>query len=113
MSELARVRTHRDGATQLVQVTGEVDLSNARDILDAVGHSVPDDATRIVLDLSGTTYIDSAGIATLFRLSERLHHRRQELRLVVPQTSPIRAVIELTRLSQVIPVDDVATGPAE
>jgi anti-anti-sigma factor len=107
MSELARVRTHREGATQLVRITGEVDLSNARDVIDAVGHAVPDDVTRIVLDLTDTTYVDSAAIATLFRLSERLRDRRQDLRLVVPRASPIRAVIELTRLSQVIPVDEV------
>ena len=114
MSELARVRTQRDGTTQLVRITGEVDLSNARDVIDAVAHSVPDDVTLIVLDLSDTTYVDSAAIATLFRLSERLRDRRQDLRLVVPKASPIRAVIELTRLSQVIPVDEVApTGPAD
>ncbi|MGO4599118.1 STAS domain-containing protein [Terrabacter sp. 2RAF25] len=112
MSELARVRTHREGSTQIVRITGEVDLSNARDVIDAVGHAVPEDVTRIVLDLTDTTYVDSAAIATLFRLSERLRDRRQDLRLVVPRTSPIRAVVELTRLSQVIPVDEVApTGP--
>ncbi|NUO90712.1 MAG: STAS domain-containing protein [Dermatophilaceae bacterium] len=108
MSELARVRTQRDGPTQLVHITGEVDLSNARDVIDAVGHAVPDDVTLIVLDLTDTTYVDSAAIAALFRLAERLRDRRQDLRLVVPQHSPIRAVVELTRLSQVIPVDEVA-----
>lgn len=106
MSGLARVRTRRDGSTQLVHVAGEVDLSNARDVIDAVGHAVPDDVTLIVLDLTDTTYVDSAAIATLFRLSERLRDRRQDLRLVVPQGSPIRAVVELTRLSQVVPVDE-------
>ena len=113
MSELARVRTQRDGATQLVRISGEVDLSNARDVIDAVAHGVPDDVTLIVLDLTDTTYVDSAAIATLFRLSERLRDRRQDLRLVVPQASPIRAVVELTRLSQVIPVDEVAPAGAE
>jgi len=113
VSELARVRTHRDGPTQLVRITGEVDLSNAHDVIDAVGHAVPDDVTRVVLDLSGTTYMDSAAIATLFRLGERLRDRRQDLRLVVPATSPIRAVIELTRLSHVIPVDEVAPTPGD
>lgn len=112
MSELARVRTQRDGATQLVRISGEVDLSNARDVIEAVAHGVPDDVTLIVLDLTDTTYIDSAAIATLFRLSERLRDRRQDLRLVVPQASPIRAVVELTRLSQVIPVDEVAPAGA-
>lgn len=112
MSELARVRTHREGSTQVVRITGEVDLSNARDVIDAVGHAVPEDVTQIVLDLTDTTYVDSAAIATLFRLSERLRDRRQDLRLVVPKTSPIRAVIELTRLSHVIPVDDATpSGP--
>jgi anti-anti-sigma factor len=108
VSELARVRTHLDGSTQLVRITGEVDLSNARDVIEAVAHGVPDDVTLIVLDLTDTTYVDSAAIATLFRLSERLRDRRQDLRLVVPQASPIRAVVELTRLSQVIPVDEAA-----
>jgi hypothetical protein len=62
--------------------------------------------TLVVVDLTGTTYVDSAAIASFFRLSQRLRDRRQDLRLVVPPASPIRAVVELTRLSQVIPVDE-------
>lgn len=108
MSDLARVETSRSGTTQLVRVTGELDLSNARALTDALAHAVPDDVTLVVVDLSGTTYVDSAAIASLFRLSQRLRDRRQDLRLVVPAVSPIRAVIELTKLSQVIPVDESA-----
>ncbi|WP_020145619.1 STAS domain-containing protein [Terracoccus sp. 273MFTsu3.1] len=108
MSDLARVDTRRAGTTQLVRITGELDLSNARELTDAVGHAVPDDVTLVVVDLSGTTYLDSGGIAAFFRLSQRLRDRRQDLRLVVPDASPIRAVVELTRLSQVIPVDQSA-----
>jgi anti-anti-sigma factor len=67
---------------------------------------VPRDATLVVLDLGGTRYLDSAGIAMLFRLVERFGHRRQELRLVVPPGSPIRAVIELTSLPAVVRVQD-------
>lgn len=110
MSELARVETSRSGATQLVVLTGELDLSNGRSLTDALAHAVPDDVTLVILDLTGTTYVDSAAIASLFRLSQRLRDRRQDLRLVVPATSPIRAVVELTRLGQVIPVDESAPG---
>jgi hypothetical protein len=60
-----------------------------------------------------TTYLDSAAIAAFFRLSQRLRDRRQDLRLVVPDGSPIRAVIELTRLSQVIPVDESGPEPGD
>jgi anti-anti-sigma factor len=114
MSDLARVETRRAGATQLVRITGELDLSNARELTDAVGQAVPDDITLVVVDLTGTTYLDSAAIASFFRLSQRLRDRRQDLRIVVPEASPVRAVVELTRLSQVIPVDESApdlTGP--
>ncbi|GAA2742185.1 hypothetical protein GCM10009868_11180 [Terrabacter aerolatus] len=110
MSELARVDTTRTGTTQHVSLTGELDLSNARALTDALAHAVPDDVTLVVLDLTGTTYVDSAAIASLFRLSQRLRDRRQDLRLVVPSGSPIRAVVELTRLGQVIPVDESAPG---
>ncbi|HET7801095.1 MAG TPA: STAS domain-containing protein [Humibacillus xanthopallidus] len=110
MSELARLESRRVGETQHVSVIGEVDLSNARALLDAVAAAVPDDAARVVLDLSSTTYLDSAGIAAVFRLAERLRIRRQDLRLVVPPGSPIRPVLRLTHLDHVIPVDDTPPG---
>ena len=106
MSELARIETRRSGPVQVVDVVGELDLSNSQELADAVARDVPDEVTLVVLDLSGTTYVDSATIATLFRLSARLRDRRQELRLVVPTDSPIRAVLELTRLTHVIQVDE-------
>jgi anti-anti-sigma factor len=106
VSELARLETRRVGNTQHVTVTGEVDLSNARGLLDAIATAVPDEAAHVVLDLTATTYLDSAGIAAVFRLAERLRNRRQDLRLVVPASSPIRPVLRLTHLDQVIPVDD-------
>lgn len=106
MSELARLETRRVGDTQHVCVSGEVDLSNARPLLDAVAAAVPDEAAHVVLDLTATTYLDSAGIAAVFRLAERLRGRRQDLRLVVPPGSPILPVLRLTHLDHVIPVDD-------
>ena len=106
MSELARLETRRVGDIQLAALSGEVDLSNARPLLDTVAASTPDDTSLVVLDLSATTYLDSAGIAGLFRLAERLRIRRQDLLLVVPPGSPIRAVLRLTNLDHVIQVDD-------
>jgi len=63
------------------------------------------------VDRSGTAYLDSAGIAMIFRLAERLSYSRQEFRLVVPPDAPIRAVIRLTKLDQVIPVQDSISRP--
>ncbi|HET8987532.1 MAG TPA: STAS domain-containing protein [Humibacillus sp.] len=111
MSELARLETRRVGETQLASISGEIDLSNARSLLDAIAAAVPDDAALVVLDLTATTYLDSAGIAAIFRLAERLRVRRQDLRLVVPPDSPIRAVLRLTHLDHVIQIDDTPAWP--
>ena len=58
-----------------------------------------------MIDLSGTTYLDSAAIELLFRLAARLQGRRLELRLLVPADAPTRAVLELTGLHQVVPLE--------
>ena len=106
MSELAHLRTQRIDEILLATIIGEVDLSNARSLVDTIAATMPDDAALVVLDLSQTTYLDSAGIAGVFRLAERLRIRRQDLRLVVPPDSPIRAALRLTHLDHVIQIDD-------
>jgi len=60
---------------------------------------------RLVLDLSDITYLDSAGVALLLRLAERLRSRRRELQLVVPRGSPVRRVLDFTGLPRVIPLE--------
>jgi anti-anti-sigma factor len=111
MSELAHLQSRRIGEIQLASISGEIDLSNARPLIDAIAATIPDDAALLVLDLSRTTYVDSAGIAAIFRLAERLRIRRQDLRLVVAPDSPIRAVLRLTHLDHVIQIDDTAPEP--
>lgn len=104
MSELAAVEAADLDGSRLVRVSGEIDLSNAHDVMDSISEAVPHDAGRVILDLSRTAYLDSAGVAMVFRLAERLGHRRQELRLVVPEDAPIRAVLELTNVPRVVPL---------
>lgn len=115
MSELVRVEGRDVEGVRVVQVDGEVDLSNAAEVMEAIATVVPNNASLVVVDLSATAYLDSSGIAMLFRLAQRLGYRRQEMRLVVPEHSPIRAVLELTKVHQVIPVLESLTdipGPS-
>ena len=65
---------------------------------------------EIVLDISGCRYLDSAAIEVLFDVSRRLARRRQELRLVMPPSSPLRRVIELTEVHTAAPVFDSLEG---
>jgi anti-anti-sigma factor len=103
---LARVEaTEQDGAA-VARVIGEIDMSNVEEVMAAIASATPSHAAFVVLDLTDTTYIDSAGITMLFRLAERLSYNRQHLRLVVPEAAPIRAVIVLTSVPQVIRVQE-------
>jgi anti-anti-sigma factor len=104
VSDLARVEGERQGTLCLVRVHGEIDLSNAQEVSSAIGTVMGQEARRLVIDLSDITYLDSAGVALLLRLAERLQTRRRELHLVVPRGSPIRRVLLFTGLPRVIPL---------
>jgi anti-anti-sigma factor len=88
-----------------VSVSGEIDLANVDLVRESIIEAITSDPLLVVLDLSRTTYLDSTGIALLFKLGQLLTHRRQTLRLVVPEQSPIRAVLDLTRVGDFIPID--------
>jgi anti-sigma B factor antagonist len=92
-----------DVSTEVViaAVSGEVDGSNAAELRRAVAERVPSSARTLILDLTDTAYIDSAGVELLFELARRLSARRQELRVVVPVGSGVRRVLELCDINSV------------
>ena len=108
MNELARVERvegEQQGTLCLVRVHGEVDLSNAQEVSAAIGNAMGQEARGLVVDLSDITYLDSAGVALLLRLAERLRARRRQLYLVVPRGSPVRRILDFTGLPRVIPLE--------
>ena len=92
------------GGVVLACVRGEVDLSNAPSVRERLLQGVPNTASGLVLDLSGTDYLDSSGVGLIFELSERLGARGQKLALVVPDDSVIKRVLVLTEIEQVVPM---------
>ena len=104
MTQHAVVDARTIKGIQVVRICGEVDLTNAVEVREAISRLASHDVTVILVDLSETTYLDSSGIAMLFRLAERLNERRQQLRILVPPNSPLRAALDLTNLPQTIPV---------
>ena len=105
VSELARVEAEQRGILCVIRLYGEVDISNDREVLSAIEMAVPHSALRLIVDLTHTTYLDSAGLALLMRLAERLQVRRQQMLIVSPRGSPVRMVLELTGLPRVVPLE--------
>jgi anti-sigma B factor antagonist len=105
MTALAHLEVEQRGEMLLVRIEGEIDISNAREVSAGVEAAMPGGAETLVIDLTDTSYLDSAGIQVLFFLAHRLHSRRQRMKLVVPDHAPIRAVLELTGIPRVIPME--------
>jgi anti-anti-sigma factor len=90
----ASVRFARDGEMVTATVEGEIDLANARTIFERVVAAVDNRVVGMALDLSATRYLDSSGLQALLDLRRRIHARGQRLRVVAPENSPPRRVIE-------------------
>jgi anti-anti-sigma factor len=109
--DLARLtRSERDGVV-VARLVGEIDVSNAGGI-EAELHSLPNEALGLVLDLSGTTFMDSSGVSLLYGLRERLRRRGQTLRVVAPPGTAPRRVLELTGYERAGPLDVELDGAA-
>lgn len=104
MNTPAEIVLDRRGGSIVARLSGEVDMSTATYVRDQLLASMPNDAITLVLDISGARYLDSAAIEVLFEVSRRLARRRQDVRLVMPPTSPLRRVIEMTEVHTAAPV---------
>jgi anti-anti-sigma factor len=95
----------QDGV-QVARLTGEVDLSNADSIGDAIAETTPNHMVGLILDLSQLRYLDSAGIQLIYRLRERLRARGQSLSLVVPAGSPSNDALRLAGVALHAPISE-------
>lgn len=94
---------HRDDVP-VVRPRGDIDAANAADVRDELTACLGRGTDRLVLDLSDTNYVDSAGIDMLFRLHERLRQRRAKLLLVIPTDSQLARLAEIVSLPEVVAV---------
>lgn len=93
-----------DARWPVARLSGDIDLSNVDELGRQVEQAVSNRARGLVLDLSGVTYLDSAGLRLVFGLARRLGDRQQRLRLVVPDNSRIRRVLTLAAVGTVAEV---------
>jgi anti-anti-sigma factor len=101
---LADVRiTIHDGVI-VARITGEIDMSNAGELRGGILEATPNEALGLVLDLSATDYIDSAGIHFLYRLGDSLRSRGQTLRIVIPPNSPASDALRLAAVKRHVDV---------
>jgi anti-sigma B factor antagonist len=87
----------------VITVTGELDASTAPVFNHALEAALDRAHDGLVLNLTATRYIDSAGIQSLLRLYH--HARRCGLRvMLVDRVDPVRKVFQLVGMARLFPI---------
>jgi anti-anti-sigma factor len=101
MNEGAHADVSYQGAVGVVSLNGEVDIVQAHGLRERLVGAVRNEDLGLVVDLSGTTYIDSVGVSLLFELAERLSQRQLRLAIVMPDSGLVERVIKIVHLDSV------------
>ena len=94
-----------DDATHVVAVTGEIDLFTAPEFKQRMTAPIEDGVARLVVDLSGTTFIDSSSLGVLIGAHRRLKLRGGSL-VVVCDNDAIVKTFRITGLDGVFTLVD-------
>lgn len=104
--ELATIGFEDAERATVASIGGEVDMSNADRLLDELMAHVGS-APWLVIDLTGCSYLDSAGLRAIARVDVRCRDVGAGLRLVVDPAGAIDRVLTMTRMNEVLTVDRV------
>ncbi len=101
MTNSLHIDSHKEGnESAVLSLQGEVDVANSEQFKNAALSLLASGVKRLVVDLSRTDYIDSAGLGILVGLLKRVNE--SELTLFVTGAQPrVQRVFEITGLNQV------------
>ncbi len=101
----ARFLRRREHDTVVVEVVGQIDLSNANVLAGQIREAEETDAAHIVLDLAGLEFIDSTGLKELLIAQRRNDRDSDRLRLRNVEGNVAR-VIGITHLDDVLKTEN-------
>lgn len=99
------ITTTANDATRLVSVTGEVDVSNASKLREAVDEALGQAPSSVEVDLAETSYIDSTGIGVLVGAATRAADEGIDFTVANPQHN-VRRVLGLLGVEKQLNVRD-------
>jgi anti-anti-sigma factor len=100
------LETERIDRVPVARPRGDIDAANANELRERLAECMGSGVDSMVLDLSATRYLDSAGVDMLFRFGNRLRERRAKLVLVIPPDAPLARLAELVELPRAVSVRD-------
>lgn len=95
------IREHRQDAVAVLALTGELDMASAPVLLEHVDALVAAGTVRVVVDVAGLSFCDSAGLNAFIRGDRHCATRGGWLRLTGAQGHVAR-VLEMSGLYEVL-----------
>ena len=93
------------GGLAVIELVGEIDLSNADAVRASIDSTVSQPHERIVFELARLEFLDSSGIALLLWAAAQA----QSVQLRQP-SDIVRRIIEVTGLSEILNMDESQHG---
>lgn len=101
--DLLDVTVHRpDGEAEVLEVIGEVDLLSVEVLDDALAAALAREPGRLVIDLTGVSFLASVGMTVLLKAHRSAGGTR--LRVVAPGRGTVGRALELTGLTEALAV---------
>jgi anti-sigma B factor antagonist len=103
-ADVLEVTRRRHGELVVVSLAGEVDLDNASRVRRCLGEAVESHGPRLVVDLTGLTFIDTTGLGVLVRQLAELRARDGTMALVAPADGQVLRRLRRTNLAPLFPI---------
>jgi anti-anti-sigma factor len=103
MSTILEIHEDWRDDVPVLRLEGEIDVSNVAEIRARMRELVTNQQHALIVDLTPTSYLDSAGINLLFAVGEEMRGRQQQLHVVLNEDSPLTRMVTLTGLDKSLP----------
>ncbi len=97
------IKTETDGARAVFEVEGKLTVQTSPDLEAAIG-KMPSSVCDFDIDLSGVSYVSSAGLRVFVAADKLATSRGGLMRLIAPNDE-IMDVLEMTGLSEVFTIE--------
>jgi anti-sigma B factor antagonist len=102
MHEKFRYEDGPDAATRSLVPSGELDAATAAEVRYLVDQALHAGKRRVIVDLSGVTYMETVALAALLDANARVSSKGAALFVVIPGDSRVRLLFSITRLDKVL-----------
>ncbi len=97
------IETGRDSGALVIRAEDRLDLANAQIFHDELDAAIEASERAVVIDMSGLTYISSAGLRVIIQMLRRL--QRQDARLALCSLSnEVQNVFDTSGIAQLVDI---------